>query len=184
MIWLNGKTWSIVTPLTLPYNTSTFCPYEGKIWATIIRPGAKFFSLNICPRLPNPAWDDPWTRPGSLLWWHWHENPSSLDETVELPRPLLWREIKLEEGLTSATLSGYNDPTLPPESFMSPNLMVEIAALRAKEAAGTLTDEELRVVLRKMREGRVTAAVTSARSRTKATAAVDADAALAKVLSL
>ena len=65
---------------------------------------------------------------------------------------------------------------------MNPSLMQEIAALRAKEAAGTLTDEELRAALRKMREGRVTAAVTSAKSRaSKAT--VDPDAALAEFLA-
>ena len=65
---------------------------------------------------------------------------------------------------------------------MNQTLMQEIAALRAKEAAGTLTDEELRGILRKMREGRVTASTVSAKSRA-AKAPVDPDAALAEFLA-
>jgi hypothetical protein len=65
---------------------------------------------------------------------------------------------------------------------MTPDLLQEIAALRTKVASGTITDEELRDALKKMRAGRVTAVRASATKRA-AVAATNPDDALAAFLS-
>lgn len=67
---------------------------------------------------------------------------------------------------------------------MTPDLLKEIAMLRGKVETNTITDQELRDALRKMREGRMTAGAASAAKRAKvAAASVSPDDALAAFLS-
>jgi hypothetical protein len=179
MILLHSHFYPLAGRSLAHFDSLIFSPWTGQIWAKIDRGTGNWVSERVAAEGEPPF--PPGYPAGQLAPAY---NDRRWNTLAELPRPLLWRELKLEEGLTSDTLSDYNNPTLPAqEPSMTPALMIEIAALRAKEAAGTLTDEELRAVLRKMREGRVTAATTSAKSRAKSTP-VDADAALAKVLSL
>lgn len=59
---------------------------------------------------------------------------------------------------------------------MSHSLMQKIAAARVKIAAGTITDEDLRDLLKEMRQGRVSASIAFAKSKAKkAKAAVPED---------
>lgn len=116
--------------------------------------------------------------PGSL----YTDYDVNLDDAYnELPRPLLERELSLIEELTSATLSCDNGATFG-DTAMTPDLLKEIAVLRTKVASGTITDEELRDALKKMRAGRVTAVRASATKRA-AVAATNPDDALAAFLS-
>ena len=65
---------------------------------------------------------------------------------------------------------------------MSPELISEIADLRAKALAGTITDDELRIALGKLREDRrfsaAKAASTKRTERAAAASPIDTDALL------
>ena len=178
MIWVDNRFWPLAGRGEAFFNSILVSPWTGQVWARIDRGKGEWFPHRM-PAAAERPWPLPESVPGSLFTdydeWRWQASR-------ELPRTLVLREIQLLERWTRAQLSGYNGATQPTEVQVNPSLMQEIAELRAKEAAGTLTDEELRAILRKMREGRVTAAVTSAKSRAKATP-VDPDAALAEFLA-
>lgn len=179
MIWVDNRFWPLAGRGEAFYDSVFVSPWTGQVWARIDRGRGDWI-----PSRAPAAGEKPWplddSTPGSLFSaygdWRWQL-------LRELPRPLLWREVSLIERLTSAILRDYNSPTLPAsESPMNQSLMQEIAMLRSKEAAGTLTDDELRAALRKMREGRVTASAVSAKSRAAKTP-VDPEAALAALMS-
>jgi hypothetical protein len=116
--------------------------------------------------------------PGSL----YTDYDVNLDRALlELPRVLLIRELSLIEELTRATLPCYNGATFG-DTAMTPDLLKEIAALRTKVASNTITDEELRDALKKMRAGRVAAVRSAATKRAPATV-TNPDDALAAFLS-
>ena len=179
MIWVDNRFYPLAGRGEMYLDSVLISPWTGQAWARIDRGRGEWFAARMAAAGEKP-WPLPESIPGSLFSdydeWRWQS-------IRELPRPLLWREIQLVERWTSATLQCYNCPTQSvTEPSMQQSLMQEIAALRAKEAAGTLTDEELRGILRKMREGRVTASTVSAKSRA-AKAPVDPDAALAEFLA-
>lgn len=180
MIWVDNRFWPLAGRGESFINAVLFSPWTGQVWARIDRsPEFEWFGERM-PAAGEKPWPLPESIPGSLFSdydeWRWQA-------LRELPRPLLIREIQLLERWTSATLSCYNCSTnQPAEVAVNPSLMQEIAELRAKIAADTISDEELRKALKIMREGRITAAATSAKSRAKAVA-VDPDAALAEFLS-
>lgn len=178
MIWVDNRFFPLASKGESYLNTVFISPWTGQCWARVDRGRGEWSPMRLAAAGEKP-WPLPESIPGSLFTnydeWRWQA-------IRELPRPLLWREIQLLECWTRAQLPGYNCSTQSQSEIpVSPSLMQEIAALRAKEAAGTLTDEELRGALRKMREGRVTASVVSAKSRAAKTP-VDPDAALAELL--
>lgn len=178
MIWCDNRFFPLAGRGEAHFNTLLVSPHTGQVWARIDRGKSEWFPARLAAAGERP-WPLPECIPGSLFLdydeWRWQI-------LRELPRPLLLRECQLVEDWTRAQLSCYNGATKPMEVQVNPTLMQEIAELRAKVAANTISDEELRKALRLMREGRVTAAVTSARSRA-AKATVDPDAALAEFLS-
>lgn len=179
MIWVDNRFFPLAGRGEAHFNTVLVSPWTGQCWSRTDRGRGEWIATRSAAPSEKP-WPLPESIPGSLYTdydeWRWQA-------LRELPRILLWRECKLLEDWARGQLSRYNGSTQPTSELpVNASLMQEIAALRAKEAAGTLTDEELRAALRKMREGRVTASVTSARSRA-AKATVDPDAALAKLLA-
>lgn len=164
MIWCDNRFWPLAGKGTHFLNTLFISPHTGQTWGRIDRGFGEWFPCRMAATGERP-WPLPESIPGSLFSdyddWRWH----TIDE---LPRALLLRECSLLESWTSATLSRYNGTTNSTEPLqVNPSLMQEIAMLRAKEAAGSITDEELRTVLRKMREGRVTASARSSAARAK-----------------
>lgn len=176
MIWIDNRFFPLAAKSSAFTNTICVSPWTGQVWARVDR-GLSEWQPRVLPaRGETRSWAG--IVPGSLYtdYEDWR-----FGILAELPRPLLFREVQCLVDVTSATEQCYNVASNGAPD-MNHSLMQEIAALRAKEAAGTLTDEELRTILRKMREGRVTASVRSAASRTKA-AAVDPDKALEAFLS-
>ena len=179
MIWCDNRFWPLAGRSLHFTNTILVSPHTGEVWARIDRGLAEWLPMRMAAAGERP-WPLPENIPGSLF--------LDYDETRwlainELPPPLVKREIALIERWTSGSVPLYNSATNhETEVSVSPTLMQEIALYRAKELAGDITDEERRMILRKLREGRVTAAKTSAASRAKSVK-VDPDAALADFLS-
>lgn len=176
LILVEGRTYPLVKPL-MHYNTVFISPWTGETWARIDRGCREWFSQRWAARgeHPYPTSD---SIPGTLFtpYDDWR-----FGALAELPLPLIMREISLIEGLTRATLSCDNGATLG-DTLMTPDLLKEIAELRTKVASNTISDQELRDALKKMREGRVTAGAASAAKKAKATP-VNPDEALAAFLS-
>jgi hypothetical protein len=183
LILVDGRTYSMASRQPRFYlNTAIVCPWTGDTWARIDR-GVREWNTSRLAKRGQPAWPGPFTftgPPGSL----YTDYDVNLDYAYnELPRPLLLRELSLIEELTRATLSCDNGATLG-DTQMTPDLLKEIAMLRGKVETNTITDQELRDALRKMREGRMTAGAASAAKRAKtAAASVSPDDALAAFLS-
>jgi len=152
-------------------NTALVSPLTGLTWALIDR-GQNVY----IPYLRAPTGEPPYNPddvPGSLLF----------DEVTvtELPRELLLRELTVMYDFTSTTESVSICSTLS-ESAMSQSLMQKIVEARVKIAAGEMTDEALRDLLKEMRQDRGSAAIASAKSRAKKTE-VDPEDALKAFLS-
>lgn len=176
MIKIGGSVYPLNKSL-LWYNTVLISPWTGKLWATIDR-GRNQWHANMMAAEGEPAWPLSESISGTIFTdYDMHMN----DQLREFPRAVLLREISLVEGLTSATLSCDNGSTIG-DMQMTPDLLKEIATLRTKVETGTITDEELRNALKKMREGRV-AAVRSASTKRAAAAKTNPDDALAAFLS-
>jgi hypothetical protein len=152
LILVEGRTYPIARRLPrFATNTVLVCPWTGDAWARIDRGAREWNHTRIAKRGLQP-WPGPFcfTGPSGSLYTDYDVNLD--DALLELPRPLLTRELSLIEELTRATLSCDNGATFG-ESTMTPDLLQEIATLRTKVADGTITDDQLRDALKKMRAG-------------------------------
>jgi hypothetical protein len=151
-------------------NTALVSPWTGHTWGLIDR-GQKVYIPVLRAALGELPYLD--EVPGSLAFY---------EETIsELPRELLERELTVMYDFTSTTESVSICSTLS-ESAMSQSLMQKIVEARVKIAAGEMTDEALRDLLKEMRQDRGSAAIASAKSRAKKTE-VDPEDALKAFLS-
>jgi hypothetical protein len=182
LILVEGRTYPIARRLPrFATNTVLVCPWTGDAWARIDRGAREWNHTRIAKRGLQP-WPGPFcfTGPSGSLYTDYDVNLD--DALLELPRPLLTRELSLIEELTRATLSCDNGATFG-ESTMTPDLLQEIATLRTKVADGTITDDQLRDALKKMRAGRVSAVRSSATKRASVAVKTNPDDALAAFLS-
>ncbi len=158
-----------------------FCSTCGDIWGRfgLLAPGnRRWFVISRGCRTAHAR--DLLDTPGSLL----------IDREFFIPWPapraLLLRELDLAadgSGVAFPVAARYNPSTMSCEvSTMSPELITEIANLRIKAVEGTITDDELRLALGKLREDRrFAAAKGAAAKRTERAAAaspIDTDALL------
>lgn len=142
-------------------NALYISPLSGRVWATWYRSPQRLWYCEMIPASGEPQYPHLASVPGTLL------PPFATRELIEaLPRPLLLRELDVLEGLTSSpnygTIMGVQ---LGDFTMQSSAILQEIAALRHKVAAGTITDEELRRAIVLLREERVNAAARAAAAR-------------------
>ncbi len=177
MIFVENRFYPLAAESMLHYNSVLINPWTGDTWARIDR-GRDFWQTMLMP----PEGSKWYTSfPGTLCTNYDIRLHSQLEE---LPRALLDRELRIMAGFTSDQLSRYNWATIQQthQANMTPTLLTEIAALRAKVADGSITDDELRRALRVLREERMTAGARVAASVKKAET-VSPDAALAAFLA-
>lgn len=163
------------------HNEAFLSPWSGEVWARLVhQPQGLWYALH-SPALGEPSYA--LQIPGSLY------NPwlGHLQGYREYPRPILMRELSVIEAFDRATLLCHNvgqsspasEPVMNPEALTS-----DIAALRAKALAGTITDDELAQALAMLRQHRVSASAASASSRSKKDSAKSPPPSAADVLAL
>jgi hypothetical protein len=170
-------------------NTLFFDPLTGEVWARILRNPQREWTAQPAPlTFLHPVEEFPKTCPGSLIGCSWIDTYS----WKELPPLLLQRELAVleqaVERLTRGESIWYNNnsqsSTVSKECLMQPSneIINRLAQARYKLSKGELTNEELREALKDLRQHRMAAAETSAKSKA-AKAPVDTAAILSKFLS-
>lgn len=170
-------------------NTLFFDPPTGEVWARILRdPQREWIAQPAPTHFLHPIEEFPKTCPGSLVGCSWIDTYS----WKELSTPLLLRELTvLEQAVKRLTRgesiwynNGSQSPTASKEHLMQPSneIINRLAQARYKLSKGELTNEELREALKDLRQHRMSAAETSAKSKA-AKAPVDTAALLSKFLS-
>lgn len=170
-------------------NTLLFDPPSGEVWARILRnPQEEWIAQPAPIQYLHHTETFPQSCPGSLIGFSWVETLV----WKELPLALLLRELTvLEQAIERLTRgesiwynNGSHSSTVGKECLMQPSneIINRLAQARYKLSKGELTNEELREALKDLRQHRMAAAETSAKSKA-AKAPVDTAALLSKFLS-
>lgn len=146
------------------------CPWCASSRRVLVSVGEEYAvfkrACSACP--PWPSAETMTSTPGSKIEWSesMHHFPAPFAGLTR--QDLEWELHLLELWLTSPHFPRDNSPQQ--EAHMS-ELLNRIAELRAKSIADKITDAELQEALRLIRQDRVSAATTSAKSRAKKSAA-------------